>query len=402
MKKQLLLVSPVDISSKILGPVNNESGFAKILSTIYPLFLIIGISIKNFSKRKEYVRKTFGEPSSDLIVIVLPIFETKYLVLVSYVLFAFVSSAIFIFLHVKHGIKSVFIRTNSSATMFGLIAGVLNVRVFYRAISTPFNSHENGGGKLPGVFSKFYSFVMRIFDISALATADYIAVSSPGAKELILTELMIPSEKIFFLPYHIPDFLKPVEIEPKPRLNRIELVYFGSMNEYYFFDDLLKAIKELNIAGVNVKFSIFGNGPLLSHVSYLVDTLDLGGKVNIHSPVERESVPNLVKEATASVIPYSKLVLRGVSLKSIESMALGLPVIISKPAETVYVNYENCIVLSSESVNGWKEAILALENEETWERLRCGGLQTARMFRKDKILATVNSILEKTNEVKEC
>lgn len=392
----VLVVSPVDLSGKILGPIYNEREFAKTLSSNHPTLLLIGVSILRFHKRKDYLFKTFGHGSSQLKVVILPLFEVKYLVSLGYLFFSILSAIFFIGFHIGSGLRAAFVRTSTAASVLSIISKILNVPLTYRAISTPFNCFETGVFAFPSPIKKAYNLFMRAFDVTALSKSTYTSISSHGSRDLILSEVNISPEKIFFVPYNIPDFfINSIGQQKNFMPNEVRLAYFGSLNEYYSFNFLLRAIQELNIEGFNVRLVIYGTGPNCDSVFRAVENLNLQSKVSMFGVVPRENVPKVVEDIDASVIPYSDKLVKGVSLKSIESMALGVPVVISKHADPLYVNDENCIVLSEDSVTGWKIALRKLADSGFRKKLQEGGWQTAALFGKANILSTIELLLSK-------
>jgi len=158
------------------------------------------------------------------------------------------------------------------------------------------------------------------------------------------------------------------------------LGYFGTLNEYYDFGPLLAGLGALKQEGYKVRLDMYGDGPMRNHVLELASKAGLQEEINLRDIVPRNEVPRKYRSITATVIPYSEKLKKGVSLKSIEAMALQVPVVISKRSDPLYVNEDNCIVLEHGSADEWQVAIRETMNHELRERLVSGGARTARRF----------------------
>jgi len=390
-----LVVSPIDISSRILGPSNNEIEFAKAVSVFGKTYLVVGIAAANLKSKSTHVIRLLGQFPSNLSVIVLPILARKYLSLIGELLFSTEACLVLMFLHMRFGIRKVIVRGNCEAAILSFMSHLMGLPLIYRAISTPISAYELGVFQYPKPVQMLLMRVMRFFDLVALTRADVIFTSSPSAKDLILSEVSVDKEKIVLMPYFIPDFFfskRFSEREPlETDLRKIALTYVGSLNEFYDFDPLISAIWGLKNLGYKVELDIYGDGPMLESVSNRAAKLDLQGEIRIHSSIPRKRVPLIQRSATATLIPYSNRLQRGVSLKSIEAMAMGVPVIVSKRTDSIYVDGENCIVLQDNSTESWKCAIRDLLNSDLRHKLIVGGFETADMFNRVRLLATLKS-----------
>jgi len=203
--RSVLMASPIDISSDQLGPISNESEFAKILAAHYRTYLIVGISPIYSRYRSSFVTRFSGRASGNLRVVTLPILYRKYLALLSKLVFAFLSSFILLILCIRTEVKAIIARDNSVPTVMSFFAKLLRVPLIYRPVSTPFRLDEIGVFNFPWYVSRLFRIIMRIFDVVSLRRATRIFVSSPTGKDMILSQLPIPDDKIVFVPYPIPD-----------------------------------------------------------------------------------------------------------------------------------------------------------------------------------------------------
>jgi glycosyltransferase involved in cell wall biosynthesis len=309
---------------------------------------------------------------------------------------------IVVFLHMTNKVATIVVRDNCIPVIMSLPLRLLGIPFIYRAISTPFASLEIGVLEFRGPIDKIHRVLTRIFDMVALSRASKILTSSPDAENLILSKLSVPKDRIALVPYSIPDFFFEQEKCTQEELLRrtaekMTLTYFGSLNEIYSFENLLGAMRVLKNDGYDLRLTIYGDGPNKRHIISRVAELDLQGDVIINDTVSRARVPDLYRFATAAVVPYSGKLERGVSLKSIEAMALRVPVIISKQSDALYVNGKNCIVLGSDSVDAWVISIKKVTNSYVRQELIKGGIETAKIFRRpvvtELLRQTVDSVV---------
>lgn len=400
--KLVLVISPVIISNGIMGPINNEKELVRVLSDYRETHLVIGINFLRFRSRTVFARQTLGT-SLNRRVYVLPMFEMKYLVVLGKLVFAFLSSMIMLYLRMTRGLECVIIRDSCVPPIVSFVSKVARVPYVYRAVSTPFSSSEVGvydaSAGFPGLMQKALRGIMWVFDLIALSRASMILTSSPSAEGLILSRVAIPRDRIVLVPYFIPDFFfkegQPRHTEAGQSLrNEAKLVYFGSMNEYYNFDMLLEAICDLKDRSCRVTLSIYGSGPKRAHILNRAEELGIKESVVVNGPVTRTEVPHLCASAAAAVVPYSSTLERGVSLKSIEAMALGVPVIISKRCDPLYVDGYNCLILREDTAAQWKGAIERAKQPGVRQKLVPGGFQTARPFQQQVVAERIRRVLD--------
>ena len=94
------------------------------------------------------------------------------------------------------------------------------------------------------------------------------------------------------------------------------------------------------------------------------------------------------------VVPLSSQV-PGHSIKAIEAMALGTPIIISNPTDSrIFRDGETCVVVHDNSSVGWQEAIARIGVPEYRERIARGARAEVEAFR---AMQNVNVILRLLN-----
>lgn len=149
-----------------------------------------------------------------------------------------------------------------------------------------------------------------------------------------------------------------------PRLDKTcDIVFVGNVNREKGIYDLIKAISVLANGGARTTAVIIGEGPDQFQAMELAQRLDLKDRVKflgyISSPAELAS---LIRQAKLFVLPsYTE----GLPRAMIESMSLGVPVLVTPAGGIKYVirNGKNGFLVeagSSERLAGKIEEILAL------------------------------------------
>jgi glycosyltransferase involved in cell wall biosynthesis len=391
------MVSPIDISSSILGPLRHEKEFASILSAYTTTYLIVGITFTRFLSRSTFVHKVLGPVTQNLRVIVLPLVCVKYVVVLARVVFSLVSAFILVVCHRGLGIKMVISRTSSVSAIMSLVTHLVGLPITYRAINIPFSAEEAATFDLPDPVKSVVRTLFDVFDLVALRTANRILVPSPNGAELIATRLSVERERILCVRFPIPDFFYD-QMRRKEDIasnfdHKAGLIYCGSFYEFYNFEALLGAIGRLNREGYKVTLNMYGDGPIRGRVLDQVLELGLQRDVVIHEPVSREKVPEVYRSGTAAVVPYSRNYQRGLPLKSVEAMALGVPLIVSKQSDPLYVDGQNCIVVGGDDAEAWAIAIRKVTDPDVRRKVVMGGIEAAKPYRQSVVAGILRSII---------
>jgi glycosyltransferase involved in cell wall biosynthesis len=237
-------------------------------------------------------------------------------------------------------------------------------------------------------------YVFKLADYCLLQTADYVGVASRAcAQDLVAVFGSGYQGKIVFLPYPVPDqlFSYPLEITAPAD---IVLVFDGSISPVYEFSHLISAVEEMNNAGQHVFLVIYssqqGRRMLRAQASARASFLSFRDLVPRHELIEA------LRQATAVVIPTSNHLERGVPIKAIEAMALGVPVIISNPRDAeVFRDGETCVVVPDNTPRGWREAIMRTIAPECREKIVREARAEAEKSRCSHNLEIISEILNR-------
>jgi glycosyltransferase involved in cell wall biosynthesis len=396
-KSSVLMVSPIDVSSRILGPLRHEKEFAEIVSDSTTTYLIVGIAITRFLSRSKFVHDIFGPVSRKLKVIVLPLSKVRYGLVLTTIVFSLVSAFILVLCHKALRVKMVISREVSVPVFMSLATSLLGLPMVYRAINTPFWAEMTANYDFPGPVRRVHRALTGIFDLVALRTASLILTPSIDGEELIRSRLSVGRNRILCVRFPIPDFfydqMKRKVDTASNDSQKVRLVYCGSFYEFYNFKALFAAIRQLSGVGCDITLNMYGDGPVRGRVLKQAVELGVQHKVIVHEPVSREQVPEVYRSATAAVIPFSGNFERGVSMKSVEAMVVGVPCIVSKQSDPLYVDGQNCIVVGSDNAEAWSIAIRKLMNPDVRRKVVLGGMEAAKPYRQSVIAEIVRSII---------
>ncbi len=175
------------------------------------------------------------------------------------------------------------------------------------------------------------------------------------------TILNVPDENMF----------KPSSArKPRPE-NGCNLFYHGSFEEHFGVDILLKAMPIVKKQIPQVKLDLYGGGRLYETMMNLSKELDLDDCVHFNGAVPFFELPEILKKADIGIVPTKASVFsdEALSMKSLEYMTLGIPIVISKTtAHSYYYNDSMVVFFTPEDENDLAKAIISLYQKSEAER----------------------------------
>jgi len=167
---------------------------------------------------------------------------------------------------------------------------------------------------------------------------------------------------------------------PKPQENRFVIVYPGTLNFHQGVDIAIKAFAQVLKEIPEAEFHIYGEGPSKPYLADLVRRLGIGRNVKLHEMLPKEQIVEVMAQSDLAVEPKligSRFANETCSVKLLEFMALGIPVIASRTR--VHEFYYHGEMIKFYDVDDERElanAILALVRDEALRRsLVCNALQ---------------------------
>ncbi len=162
--------------------------------------------------------------------------------------------------------------------------------------------------------------------------ADHVITVTDFWKEKIQTRSVPPSKCTLLL--NVPDDqLFTPSTSPRQRRS-FNLFYHGSIEEHFGIDTMLEAMPLIREQIPNVLLHIYGGakGRIYEECRSLVARLGLGMHVMFYPGIAFYNLPKILRNADLGIVPTkdSTFSNEAVSMKALEYMALGIPIVISR------------------------------------------------------------------------
>jgi glycosyltransferase involved in cell wall biosynthesis len=175
------------------------------------------------------------------------------------------------------------------------------------------------------------------------------------------TILNVPDEDMFKL---------SLARKPRPE-NGCNLFYHGSFEEHFGVDTLIKAMVLVRKQIPNVKLNLYGGGRLYESMMNLSKELGLDDCVHFNGGVPFFELPEILKKADIGIVPTKASVFsdEALSMKSLEYMTLGIPIVISKTtAHRYYYDDKMVVFFKPEDESDLAKSIISLYRKSDAER----------------------------------
>jgi glycosyltransferase involved in cell wall biosynthesis len=143
---------------------------------------------------------------------------------------------------------------------------------------------------------------------------------------------------------------------------------------------LIKAVAKLKQVYPNISLEICGNDYLSPSTESLVNELGLFENVKFHGALPHETLPKMLSNSDLEIHDIHG---SGFNLSTLESMASGVPTIVSSPLDyyphAPLIDYQNTLLTRPDDVEDLAEKIsLLLSNQELYAEISRGGIEYAR------------------------
>jgi glycosyltransferase involved in cell wall biosynthesis len=142
------------------------------------------------------------------------------------------------------------------------------------------------------------------------------------------------------------DLFSPGAARKRRPSNGCNLFYHGSFEEHFGVDSLIRSMPIVKEHIPNVKLHLYGEGRLYQSMIKLSKELNLEGFVFFNGSVPFYKLPQILKKADIGVVPTKGSVFsdEAVSMKSLEYLTLGIPIVISGTRAHRYYYKEDMVV----------------------------------------------------------
>lgn len=173
--------------------------------------------------------------------------------------------------------------------------------------------------------------------------------------------LGFPAERTTVVPHFYDETFHRDPPEAGPTDGTLSLLYVGALQDIKGVDVLVRALPDLEAAGVDVDLRIAGTGPLEDKLRRLADELGVADRVTWLGYVDHEDLPSIYADADAFVYPgrldepFGRVLL--------EALASGTPVVASDVGSTDYIVGDAGVRFASEDPTALAEACVELVDD---------------------------------------
>ena len=159
---------------------------------------------------------------------------------------------------------------------------------------------------------------------------------------------------------------------PKRQESRFLLVYPGTLNFHQGVDVAIKAFARVLKEIPQAEFHIYGEGPAKPYLAHLVRRLGVAHKVKLREMLPKEEIVEVMAQSDVAVEPKligSRFANETCSVKLLEFMALGIPVIASRTrVHAFYYDDQMIKFYEADDEKDLADAILVLFRDEALRR----------------------------------
>jgi len=188
--------------------------------------------------------------------------------------------------------------------------------------------------------------LLKYFEKISIHFADHVITVTDLWRNKLISR-SVPAYKCTSI-LNVPDdgIFTPYATKNKTSNNsRLVLSYHGSLEEHFGVDLLLEVMPSVRSQIPNIELVIYGVGRLKKNIIDKVRKNRMGDYVHINDGVPFYTLPMVLQNSDIGVVPTKDNVFSGeaLSMKALEYMSLGIPVIISRtPAHSYY--YDDSMV----------------------------------------------------------
>jgi glycosyltransferase involved in cell wall biosynthesis len=157
------------------------------------------------------------------------------------------------------------------------------------------------------------------------------------------------------------------------------MIYPGTLNWHQGLDIAIEAFAKIRYKVPNAEFHIYGVGPALSVLAEMVKNLDLESRVQFKGVLSLQDIATMIENADLGIVPKRKNLFgdEAFSTKSLEFMAMGVPVIVSNTKIDLYYFNDSVVkFFRAGDVDDLSDCMLnVITNKETRSSLIRHGLE---------------------------
>jgi glycosyltransferase involved in cell wall biosynthesis len=223
--------------------------------------------------------------------------------------------------------------------------------------------------------------ILRWCEWLSQRAADAVVVTNESYRDVVLQRGPVRPERVFVV-RNSPNRTLFKERQPRPELKEghaFMVVFVGVMGVQDGVDYLLRAAHHVvhQLARTDVFFAIVGTGEVWDDLQRLHGELGLDGHVRFTGRIPDEPMLDYLATADVGAAPDPSNPLNDISTmqKTLEFMAMGLPVVSFDLKESRYSAQDAAVYVSDNDAAAFGDAIVALvDDPERRRRMRAAGL----------------------------
>lgn len=239
------------------------------------------------------------------------------------------------------------------------IAEMKDIGLIKAKLITTFHGHD-AHFKNRHVLKYLCNSYSTLFKVS-----DYVTVNTPFLKTQVI-KLGCPKERLKVIPMAIDiAYFKPESIKELPVGNTVKLISIGRLIEFKGFEYAIQTVKLLVDMGVDVSYTIIGEGNLFNALQKQVQSLKLQNHVTLVGKKSQKFIKQALERSHIYLMSSitdrtGRCETQGVV--TAEAQAMGLPVIAFNSGGVPYTLHdgETGILVPEKDVEAFAQAILKL------------------------------------------
>ena len=195
-------------------------------------------------------------------------------------------------------------------------------------------------------------------ELLSTAFASHVIISNPLWYETLIKRSTPRSKCTTIINYPDKKFFNGHK-KVKPN-DLFTMIYPGTLNWHQGLDIAIKAFRKIHKDYPNVRFHIYGEGPAKNSLVRLSNKLELKDKVTFKGMVPLEDIAVIMGNADLGIVPKRNDSFGGdaFSTKTLEFMALGVPIILSRTRiDNYYFDEKIAYFFEPENVDDLSQAM---------------------------------------------
>jgi glycosyltransferase involved in cell wall biosynthesis len=147
--------------------------------------------------------------------------------------------------------------------------------------------------------SNLITRALSLIERSCCSFAHHVIISNDLWYETLISRSVDKSKCTVFLNYPDTSIFSRIEIEGEYKEGPFTIIYPGSLNYHQGVDISVKAMEKVRRVAPDVRFDIYGFGPMKSSLAKMIQSLHLQDTVFLYEPLSLEGIAK--KMATAQL-----------------------------------------------------------------------------------------------------